>query len=149
GLAALQVARFDVLLLDEPTNHLDDDGLDRLAALLDARPGGVVLVSHDRALLARAATEVVALDRQTGQATHHGAGWESFERERAAERERVLAEREHALARRERLVAAVRETRRRAAASRRAIRAGAPDNDKHIREWVTSRADGMAARARR
>ncbi len=149
GLAALRVARFDVLLLDEPTNHLDDDGLERLAALLDARPGGVVLVSHDRDLLARVATEVVALDRHSGRATRHGGGWESWERERDAERERILAEREDALARRARLLAAERETRRRAAASRRAIRAGAPDNDKFAREWVTARADGMAARARR
>src|SRR6185312_12550096 len=53
GLAALRTARFDVVLLDEPTNHLDADGLARLGALLRERAGGVVLVSHDRALLAR------------------------------------------------------------------------------------------------
>jgi hypothetical protein len=39
GLAALQVARFDVVLLDEPTNHLDAGGLRRLAMLLAARRG--------------------------------------------------------------------------------------------------------------
>ncbi len=52
GLAGLQAARLDVVLLDEPTNHLDADGLARLAALLRARTGGVVLVSHDRDVLA-------------------------------------------------------------------------------------------------
>ena len=67
GLAALQVARFDVVLLDEPTNHLDTDGLQRLATLLGARPGGVVLVSHDRALLAETVSEIVELDRDSGQ----------------------------------------------------------------------------------
>src|SRR5689334_11870089 len=55
GLAVLRAARFDVVALDEPTNHLDDDGLRRLAQLLDGRAGGVVLVSHDRALLERSA----------------------------------------------------------------------------------------------
>ena len=58
GLAALRTARFDVVLLDEPTNHLDDDGLARLTGLLTERAGGVVIVSHDRALLAEAATEI-------------------------------------------------------------------------------------------
>src|SRR4051794_17747397 len=66
GLAALRTARFDVVLLDEPTNHLDADGLERLAALLAERAGGVVLVSHDRALLTEAATELVELDARTG-----------------------------------------------------------------------------------
>jgi ATPase subunit of ABC transporter with duplicated ATPase domains len=67
GLAALQVARFDVVLLDEPTNHLDADGLRRLESLLAARAGGFVLVSHDRALLAEAVGEIVELDRDGGR----------------------------------------------------------------------------------
>jgi ATPase subunit of ABC transporter with duplicated ATPase domains len=149
GLAALQVARFDVVLLDEPTNHLDADGLRRLTALLAARAGGVVLVSHDRALLAETVGETVELDRRTGRATHYRGGWEAFEREREAARERARAEHEQALERRERLVAAERETRRRAAASRNRARARARDNDKHSREWVTMRAEEMAGRARR
>jgi ATPase subunit of ABC transporter with duplicated ATPase domains len=47
------------VLLDEPTNHLDGDGLQRLAALLRERDSGVVLVSHDRALLGEACGAVV------------------------------------------------------------------------------------------
>ncbi|HWI72716.1 MAG TPA: ATP-binding cassette domain-containing protein, partial [Baekduia sp.] len=62
GLAVLRAARFDIVALDEPTNHLDDDGLERLAQLLEGRAGGVVLVSHDRALLERSATTLLALD---------------------------------------------------------------------------------------
>jgi len=149
GLAALHVARFDVVLLDEPTNHLDADGLRRLAALLDARAGGVVLVSHDRGLLAESVTEIVELDRHTGQATHYHGGWDAYQRERAAARERARAEREHALERREQLIAAERETRRRGAASRNRARARVHDNDKHMREWVTMRAEEMAGRARK
>src|SRR3954454_23277038 len=74
GLAVLRAARFDVVALDEPTNHLDDDGLQRLAALLEARAGGVVLVSHDRALLERAATTLLELDGRTGEAAHYSGG---------------------------------------------------------------------------
>jgi ATPase subunit of ABC transporter with duplicated ATPase domains len=150
GLAGLQAARLDVVLLDEPTNHLDADGLARLAALLRGRAGGVVLVSHDRDVLAASVEELLELDPVTGRASSWSGGWEAYERERDAARRRILAERADALARRDRLRAAVTETRRRAAASTRGAAAGqGSDNDKHSREWVRSRADGMAARARR
>ena len=149
GLAALQVARFDVVLLDEPTNHLDTDGLQRLAMLLGARPGGVVLVSHDRALLAETVSEIVELDRDSGQATQYRGGWDAFQREREAARERARTEREHARTRRDQLIAAERETRRRSAASVKHARGGVHDNDKQSREWVKMRAEGMAARARK
>jgi ATPase subunit of ABC transporter with duplicated ATPase domains len=144
GLAALHVARCDVVLLDEPTNHLDADGLRRLGALLAARAGGVVLVSHDRTLLAASVSEIVELDGHTGRATRYHGGWDTYERERAAARERLRAQREHALERRAQLVAAERETRRRAAASRNRAHARVHDNDKHMREWVTiaRRGDG-------
>ncbi len=149
GLAALAVARFDVVLLDEPTNHLDADGLERLAALLALRAGGIVLVSHDRALLTETVHEIVALDRHTGEVSQWRGGWDAYERERDAGHDRVLAERENALQRRAKLVAAEEETRRRAAASLRRTHAHARDNDKHLREWVRMRADGMTARARK
>jgi ATPase subunit of ABC transporter with duplicated ATPase domains len=149
GLAALAVARCDVVLLDEPTNHLDADGLKRLARLLAARAGGLVLVSHDRAFLAETAHEIVALDRRTGEASHWRGGWDAYERERDAERERALAEHDRALERRAKLAAAEQEMRRRAAASLRRTRTHAHDNDKHLREWVTMRAEGVTARARK
>jgi ATPase subunit of ABC transporter with duplicated ATPase domains len=149
GLAALTVARCDVVLLDEPTNHLDADGLERLAGLLAAGTGGIVLVSHDRAFLAETAHEIVALDRRTGEASHWRGGWDAYERERDTERQRARAEHDHALERRAKLAAAEQETRRRAAASLRRTRTHAHDNDKHLREWVTMRAEGMTARARK
>jgi ATPase subunit of ABC transporter with duplicated ATPase domains len=149
GLAALAVARCDVVLLDEPTNHLDADGLKRLARLLAPRAGGLVLVSHDRAFLAETAHEIVALDRRTGEASHWRGGWDAYERERDAERERALAEHDRALERRAKLAAAEQEMRRRAAASLRRTRTHAHDNDKHLREWVTMRAEGVTARARK
>ncbi len=149
ALAGLAVTRFDVILLDEPTNHLDDDGLAHLTGLIRSRPGGMVLVSHDRAFLADVVDEIVELDLHTGTAVQFGGGWDAFEREREATRARARAEHEQALARRAQLVAAERETRRRAAASASRARARVHDNDKHMREWVTMRADEMASRARK
>jgi ATPase subunit of ABC transporter with duplicated ATPase domains len=148
GLAALRTARVDAVLLDEPTNHLDDDGLERLAALVRAHRGGLVIVSHDRALLAEVATELLELDPRTGRATRFAGGWAAYERERAAARERAQAAHDDAVRRRRCLVAAERETRARAAASRRRAGGDRHDGDKHAREWVRARADGMARRAR-
>jgi ATPase subunit of ABC transporter with duplicated ATPase domains len=149
GLAALRVARFDVLLLDEPTNHLDADGLARLRELVAGAPGAVVLVSHDRALLADVADDVVELDARTGRATRYAGGWATYERERDAARRRERTEYELAVARRAELAAAEEEMRRRAAASMRKVRRHPRDGDKHAREWVKMRAEEMAGRARK
>jgi ATPase subunit of ABC transporter with duplicated ATPase domains len=54
-------------MLDEPTNHLDADGLRRLAALMQARSGGIVIVSHDRALLTAAVDEILELEGAPGR----------------------------------------------------------------------------------
>jgi ATPase subunit of ABC transporter with duplicated ATPase domains len=148
GLAALRTARHDLVLLDEPTNHLDADGLDRLAALPAERAGGVVLVSHDRALLAETVNEVWELDPHTGRATVYSGGWEAYERERDGARQRAIAEYERAVAVRAQLRAAEQEARRRAAESARQVRRRPNDGDKFAREWVTARADGVARRAR-
>ncbi len=148
GLAAIAMARHEVVLLDEPSNHLDADGLERLRDLIGARTGGIVIVAHDRQLLADMCTEIVALDHRTGEAkTYHG-GYGSYERERHAARARAVAEYEQAQARRGRLVAAEREMRRRSQASINRSRTG-HDNDKHSREWVKMRAEEMAGRARK
>jgi ATPase subunit of ABC transporter with duplicated ATPase domains len=148
GLAALRTARFDVVLLDEPTNHLDADGLERLTALLRERAGGVVLVSHDRALLADTANELVELDPRTGAATAYAGGWAAYARERDTARRRAAAAHERAVKRRGELIEAEREVRRRAAASISRAGAAPRDNDKNVREWVRSRAEGMGTRAR-
>jgi ATPase subunit of ABC transporter with duplicated ATPase domains len=149
GLAALTVARFDVVLLDEPTNHLDVDGLDRLAALLDERDGGVVLVSHDRAFLERAASDVLEIDAGTGTATLYAGGWETYERERDAARARARAEYDQAVTRKAELEAAITETRRRAAANISRFKAKPADGDKNAKEYVMSRAEGAQSRARK
>ena len=51
----------NVLLLDEPTNDLDIDTLTALEDLLDAWPGTLVVVSHDRYFVERVCDDVFAL----------------------------------------------------------------------------------------
>ncbi|MFB6398232.1 ABC-F family ATP-binding cassette domain-containing protein [Polymorphospora lycopeni] len=88
-LACLLGARHDFLLLDEPTNHLDAAGLDFLTARLREHPGGVVVVSHDRALLADVATTVLDLDpSRDGRPRVYGGGLAGYQAGREAERER-------------------------------------------------------------
>jgi ATPase subunit of ABC transporter with duplicated ATPase domains len=83
SLAAILLARFDVLLLDEPTNDLDFDGLERLERFVAERPGGAVIVSHDRAFLERTVTRVLELDEIAHTASEYGGGWAGYRELRA------------------------------------------------------------------
>jgi ABC transport system ATP-binding/permease protein len=56
----------DVLFLDEPTNDLDIPTLEVLEESLLDFPGALVLVTHDRYLLDRVSTAVLALDGEGG-----------------------------------------------------------------------------------
>lgn len=88
-LACLLGADHDFLLLDEPTNHLDRSGLEFLTAQLRARSGGVVLVSHDRALLSDIAETIVDLDPTPDDRPRvYGNGYAGYREGRLAERER-------------------------------------------------------------
>ncbi|MCA6299729.1 MAG: ATP-binding cassette domain-containing protein, partial [Phenylobacterium sp.] len=51
ALARLLLAKPDMLLLDEPTNHLDAESVAWLQHHLEAFPGCVILVTHDRYFL--------------------------------------------------------------------------------------------------
>src|SRR5712692_3822902 len=52
----------DLLVLDEPTNDLDIPTLDVLEESLLEFPGALVLVSHDRYLIDRLSSHILALD---------------------------------------------------------------------------------------
>jgi len=94
-LACLLGAEHDFLLLDEPTNHLDAGGLDFLTRRIREHRGGVVIVSHDRALLADTCEEFLDLDpSQDGRPRRYGGGYAGWTEGRRAERERW--EQEHA-----------------------------------------------------
>ncbi|MBC7047281.1 ABC-F family ATP-binding cassette domain-containing protein, partial [Salmonella enterica subsp. enterica serovar Heidelberg] len=51
GIARLLIEAPDLLLLDEPTNNLDADGRVAIGRLVQNWRGGVLVASHDRALL--------------------------------------------------------------------------------------------------
>ena len=92
-LACLLGAEHDFLLLDEPTNHLDADGLAFLTNSLRAHRGGVVLVSHDRALLSDVATTILDLDPCIDDRPRvYGGGYETYREGRESEWERWVAE---------------------------------------------------------
>jgi ATP-binding cassette subfamily F protein uup len=65
-IARLMLEPADVLILDEPTNDLDIPSLEVLESSIEEFEGSVVLVTHDRAMLARLATEIIALDGEGG-----------------------------------------------------------------------------------
>ena len=51
ALALLQAREVNLLVLDEPTNHLDLPAIEQFEQALDAFPGTVLLVTHDRRML--------------------------------------------------------------------------------------------------
>src|SRR4029453_6458893 len=56
----------DLLVLDEPTNDLDIPTLEVLEESLAEFDGGLVLVTHDRLMLDRVSTTILALDGEGG-----------------------------------------------------------------------------------
>ena len=72
----------DILLLDEPTNYLDLEGTLWLESYLRTYPHTVLLVSHDRDLLNRAAAAILHLDK--GKLTLYAGGYDDFEETRRA-----------------------------------------------------------------
>lgn len=94
-LAVMLGSNTDLLLLDEPTNHLDAAALDFLARRLREHPGGVAVVTHDRALLRETATSFLDLDpSRDGAPRLYAGGYDGWVDGRRRERERW--EQEHA-----------------------------------------------------
>ena len=92
-LAALLGAEHDFLLLDEPTNHLDAHGLDYLTERLQQTRSGLVLVSHDRALLSDVATSILDLNpSRDGRPRLYGGGYAGYREGRKAEYARWVDE---------------------------------------------------------
>ncbi|MCU9952498.1 ATP-binding cassette domain-containing protein [Burkholderia sp. BKH01] len=82
-----------LLVLDEPTNHLDAPGRAWLCAALDGWRGGLVIVSHDRALLA----EVQRIVELTPQgARSYGGNYALYRAQRDAEQDAAQAALDHA-----------------------------------------------------
>ena len=80
GLAVLVTSGANFLVLDEPTNHLDLDSRETLESALEAFPGTVLLVSHDRALLDAVAHRTAAIE--DGTVRIYDGGWADLVRAR-------------------------------------------------------------------
>jgi ABC transport system ATP-binding/permease protein len=68
-IAQLMCQPADLLMLDEPTNDLDIPTLEVLEDSLAEFDGGLVLVTHDRLMLERVSTVLLALDGEGGAET--------------------------------------------------------------------------------
>ncbi len=94
ALAILALEGANFLLLDEPTNHLDIQAQEVLQAVLEAFDGTILMVSHDRYLIDRLATQIWAVDNQGRDGklhVHHGAYTDYvLAREQSAESSRTL-----------------------------------------------------------
>ena len=82
ALALLVASGANLLVLDEPTNHLDLESREALEAALEAFPGTVLVVSHDRALLDAVPDRIVAIEDHSLRS--YNGGWADLTRERSA-----------------------------------------------------------------
>jgi ATP-binding cassette subfamily F protein 3 len=77
ALAKLIYTQCNVLVLDEPTNHLDIPSREALEAALEAFPGTILTISHDRYFLDRVATQILFFDGK-GRTEHYNGNYSEY-----------------------------------------------------------------------
>lgn len=92
GIARFLTAQPDVLLLDEPDNHLDVRAKAWLEHFLVAYPGAVGIITHDRYLIDRVATEIVELE--DGDVRSWPGNYTAFQKAKRSQTVRALQLRE-------------------------------------------------------
>jgi ATP-binding cassette ChvD family protein len=99
ALARLLLSKPDMLLLDEPTNHLDAESVAWLQHHLEAFPGCVILVTHDRYFLDQVTKWTLELDRGKG-VPYEGnySGWLEQKTKRVAQEQSESEARQRAMA---------------------------------------------------
>jgi ATPase subunit of ABC transporter with duplicated ATPase domains len=95
-LARILFSGADTLLLDEPTNHLDADSVVWLRDFLTAHQGGLVVISHDTALLEQTVTRVLHLDANRAEIDVYNMGWKAYLQQRETDEKRRKRERANA-----------------------------------------------------
>jgi ATPase subunit of ABC transporter with duplicated ATPase domains len=85
ALAALFLRRPPVIVLDEPTNNLDLDARRRLYAAVESWPGVMLIVSHDRELLALMDQIAELTDSPGNSLRMYGGNLEAYEAQLATE----------------------------------------------------------------
>jgi ATP-binding cassette subfamily F protein 3 len=87
ALAKLVLQRANLLLLDEPTNHLDIASQEVLEEVLDDFAGTILLVTHDRYLVNRLATQLWIIDPKERELDVFQGAWAGYveAREREAQ----------------------------------------------------------------
>ncbi|MGK5531983.1 ABC-F family ATP-binding cassette domain-containing protein [Streptomyces sp. URMC 129] len=95
-LARILFSDADTLLLDEPTNHLDADSIVWLRDFLRTYRGGLVVISHDIALIETVVNKVFYLDANRSRIDVYNMGWKQYQVQREADEKRRRRERANA-----------------------------------------------------
>ena len=95
-LARILFSGSETMLLDEPTNHLDADSVTWLRDHLKSYRGGLVVISHDVALLADVVNKVFYLDAQRACLDMYNLGWRAYLQQRETDERRRRRERVNA-----------------------------------------------------
>jgi ATPase subunit of ABC transporter with duplicated ATPase domains len=95
-LARILFGGSEILLLDEPTNHLDADSVSWLRDHLRAFRGGLVVISHDTALLEAVVNKVFHLDADRCVLDIYNLGWKGYLDQRETDARRRRRERSNA-----------------------------------------------------
>lgn len=95
-LARILFSGAGTLLLDEPTNHLDADSVTWLRDFLRAWTGGLIVISHDTALLGACVNRVFHLDATRAALDLYTMGWSGYLEQRAIDERRRTRERANA-----------------------------------------------------
>jgi ATPase subunit of ABC transporter with duplicated ATPase domains len=95
-LARILFSDADTLLLDEPTTHLDADSIVWLRDFLKTYRGGLVVISHDIALIETVVNKVFHLDANRAQIDQYNMGWKQYQAQREADERRRRRERANA-----------------------------------------------------
>ncbi|CAN5877712.1 ABC-F family ATP-binding cassette domain-containing protein [soil metagenome] len=95
-LARILFSGAETLLLDEPTNHLDVDSVVWLHDYLRGYPGGLLIISHDVALIETVVNRVFHLDANRAELDQYNMGWKTYLAQRETDERRRRRERSNA-----------------------------------------------------